>query len=117
MAEGWKTFINHTDKNINITLFVRAGDSPQDEGGTEMVSVAKNGGRVEQIYEGAPGSLGYVYLNGLLMEWQEGSDMVGISRKVGTRGDTWDNVLNTNDTVTIFALTGGTMNASGSNTS
>ncbi|KAA3663359.1 MAG: hypothetical protein DWQ04_10910 [Chloroflexi bacterium] len=116
MAEGSKTFINHTDKDVNITLFVRDGDSPQDKGGTELVSVPKHGGHVTMIYSGDPGSLGYVYLNGLLVEWQEGPDMVGVSRKVAQRGDAWDNVLNTNDTVSISALTSGTFMASGSNT-
>ncbi len=116
MAEGSKTFINNTDKDVNITLFIRAGDNPQDEGGIEMVSVPKHGGRVDQIFDGDPGSLGYVYLNGLLIEWQAGPDLIGVSRKVATRGDAWDNVLNTNDTVTISSLAGGVLDASGSNT-
>ncbi|MCA9924631.1 MAG: hypothetical protein KC421_19785 [Anaerolineales bacterium] len=116
MAEGSKTFINNTDKDVNITLFVRAGDNPQDEGGTELVSVAKHGGHVEMIFEGDAGSLGYVYLNGLLIEWQDGSDMIGVSRKVVTRGDAWDNVMNTNNTVVISSLAGGVFNASGANT-
>ena len=115
MAEGTKKFINQTDKNINITMFIRAGDSPADEGGTEMVSVAGLG-QVEAVFEGEPGSLGYVYLNGLLIEWQEGEDMVGVSRKVVARGDSWDNALNTNNTVTIAVLLGGTLDAFGSNT-
>lgn len=115
MAEGRKTFVNQTDKNINITMFIRAGDSPEDEGGSEIVSVSAHG-QVEYIYEGEPGSLGYVYLNGLLVEWQEGSDMIGVSRKVVTRGDAWDNVMNTNNTVTISSLAAGRLGASGSNT-
>ena len=114
MAEGMKTFINHTDKDLNITMFIRAGDSPLDEGGTEMVSVAKHG-RVEAVYEGEPGSVGYVFLNGLLLEWQEGNNMTGVSQKVVTRGDHWDNTLNTNSTVTITDLKGGSLQASGSN--
>jgi hypothetical protein len=59
--------------------------------------------------------LGYVYLNGLLIEWQEGSDMVGVSKKVGQRGDAWDDTLNTNNTVTISAVSAGTLSVSGSN--
>lgn len=114
MAEGTKTFINHTDKDLNITMFIRAGDSPQDEGGTEMVSVAKHS-RVEAVYEGVSGSAGYVYLNSLLFEWQEGNNMTGVSQKVVTRGDGWDNTLNTNSTVTITSLTAGDLHASGSN--
>ncbi len=114
MAEGMKKFINQTDKNIDITLFLRSGDSPQDEGGTEVVSVAPHG-QVEYVYEGEPSSDGLVFLNGLLIEWQEGSDMVGVSRKVVQRGDAWDNTLNTNNTVIIAELSAGTLDASGSN--
>ena len=115
MAEGKKKFINNTDKNINISMFIRSGGSPKDEGGIEVVSVAAHA-QVEYIYEGEPGSLGYVYLNGLLIEWQEASEMVGVSKKVVVRGDAWDNTLNTNDTVTISALSTGILSASGSNT-
>ena len=115
MKEGMKKFINPTDKQINITLFIREGDSPDDEGPTDVVTVPAKGNG-EYVYEGEPGSEGYVFLNGLLIEWQEGSDMIGVSRKVVQRGDAWDNTLNTANTVTIAALSAGTLNASGSNT-
>jgi hypothetical protein len=114
MAEGRKKFINQTDKDINITLFIRAGDNPEDEGGTEMVSVSKHDS-VEMIYEGDAGSDGYVFLNGLLVEWSDGNNLVGVSRKVVTRGDAWDDKLNTNDTLTISDLEAGTLTSSGSN--
>ena len=115
MVEGKKKFINKTGQNINITMFIRAGGTPKDIGGTQVVSVEANG-QVEVIYEGEPGPLGYAYLNGLLIEWQVGKDMIGVSKKVVERGDPWDNTLNTNDTVTISALSAGTLNATGSNT-
>ena len=116
MKEGKKTFVNHSGRDLNITMFIRTGGNPQDEGGTEMVSVRK-GGQVEGIYEGYPGPEGYVFLNGLLVEWQEGSDMVGVSRKVGAqnRGDAWDSTLNTNSTITISEVGAGTLDAQGSN--
>ncbi|HMB92353.1 MAG TPA: hypothetical protein VKP65_15985 [Rhodothermales bacterium] len=114
MTESRKIFINHTDKDINITLFIREGNSPEDEGGTEMVSVSKHDS-VEMIYEGEPGSDGYVFLNGLLIEWSHGNNLVGVSRRVVTRGDLWDNTLNTHDTLTISDLEAGTLSASGSN--
>ena len=115
MAEGKKKFVNETDKDINITLFIRAGNNPADEGGTEMVSVSKHGS-VEMIYEGNAGSDGYVFLNGLLVEWSHGNNMVGVSRKVVERGDPWDDKLNTNNTLTISDLEAGTLTTSGSNT-
>ena len=114
MKEGKKTFVNETSKNLNITMFIRAGGNPRDEGGTEMVSV-HSGQQIEAIYEGFPGPEGYVFLNGLLLEWSEDTDIVGVSRKVGQRGDAWDNTLNTNDTVVISEVAAGTLNASGTN--
>lgn len=115
MAEGRKKLINMTDKNIHITLFIRDGDNPQDQGGIETVPVAAFG-TAEIFFDGDPGSLGYVYLNGLLIEWQEDYDMVGVSRKVVVRGDALDNALNTNDTVTIQQVSAGLLDAFGSNT-
>lgn len=114
MAEGRKKFINQTDKDINITLFIREGNNPEDEGGKEMVSVSKHDS-VEMIYEGEPGSDGYVFLNGLLVEWSHVNNLVGVSRRVVTRGDEWDNKLNTHDTLTITDLEAGTLTSSGSN--
>ncbi len=117
MKEGKKIFVNETGKDLNITMFVRAGGNPADEGGTETVFVGASAPPVEAIYEGFPGAEGYVFLNGLLIEWAEGSDSVGVSKRVGenSRGDAWDNTLNTNDTVTIAAVGAGSLNASGSN--
>ena len=115
MKEGRKTFVNETGHSLNITMFIRAGGNPYDEGGTEVVSVA-SGGQVEAIYEGFPGAEGYVFLNGLLIEQKHDSDWVGVSRRVGQRGDAWDNTLNTNDTVIISAVSAGVLTASGTNT-
>ncbi len=114
MKEGKKTFVNETDKSLNITMFIRAGGNPIDEGGTEVVSV-QSGHQLEAIYEGYPGAEGYVFLNGLLIEWHEDTDIVGASKRVGQRGDAWDNTLNTNDTVIISAVDAGTLTASGTN--
>lgn len=114
MTEGQKIFVNQTGKDIYITLFIRAGDNPEDEGGTTIVSVAKQG-KIETAYEGEPGSLGYVYLNGLLVEWNEGPNMVGVSRKVVQRGDTWDTMLNTNETINISAVAAGMFSANANN--
>lgn len=113
-AEGKKTFVNETGKDINIVLFIRAGDNPEDEYGTQTVSVS-SGGQVEEIYLGDPGSEGYVFLNGLLVEWHDGPNIIGVSRKVAKRGDEWDSILNSNDTVTISEVGAGSLKASGTN--
>ncbi len=117
MAEGKKTLINNSGKDITVTLFIRDGDSPRDEGGHESydLSASAPGNELEVIYVGDAGSLGYVYLNALLAEWAEGANMVGVSRRVVTRSDAWDDLLNTNDTVTIDSLTAGQLDATGSN--
>lgn len=114
MAEGEKTFINQTAKKINVTLFIRGGDDPKDAGGTKSVSIGVQGS-ITAVYEGQPGSEGEVYLNGLLIEWQEGPTWVGVSKKVINRGDSWDETLNTNDTINLSAVASGIFNASGSN--
>ncbi len=115
MKEGIKNFINQSGKDLTITLFIREGDPPDDEGGRLVVIVPKDG-KLEVVYTGEPGSEGLVFLNGLLFEWQEGGDMVGVSQRVVTRGDAWDNTLNTNNTITIGALAAGQLTATGSNT-
>ena len=117
MAEGMKTLVNDTGSDIWITLFIRDGDSPEDEGGTETyyLTGSSPNNSIEVIYIGDAGSAGYVYLNALLVEWAEGSDKVGVSKRVVTRGDAWDNTLNTNSTVTISSVSAGQLNASGSN--
>lgn len=117
MSEGEKRFVNASGKDVTVTLFIRAGDSPQDEGGTEAYDIAASGPNQEihVIYEGEPGGEGYVFLNALLVEWAEGGDKVGVSRRVVRRGDAWDDTLNTNSTITIQSLGAGTFAASGSN--
>ena len=117
MAEGKKTFINNSGKDITLTLFIREGDSPTDEGGKESYDLGSSApnNELEVVYVGEAGSEGYVYLNALLAEWQDGGDKVGVSKRVVTRGDAWDNLLNTNNTVTIDSLTAGQLDAAGSN--
>ena len=114
MAEGTKTFVNETDKDINVTMFIREGGSPEDEGGTEVVSV-RAGGQTEAVYEGELGPEGFVFLNALLIEWEYDTNRVGVSRRVVRRGDAWDATLNTNDTVIISSLSAGTFDAHGTN--
>ena len=117
MGEGMKTIVNDSGIDITITLFIREGDSPSDEGGTEAYDVGARSpdNSIEVVYEGYPGSEGYVFLNALLVEWAEGGDKVGVSRRVVTRGDAWDDVLNTNSTITVAALGAGRFDAQGSN--
>ena len=115
MKEGKKFFINKTGKNLELTIFIRSGGSPEDQGGTDSIQLTKNPSPVEYIYEGYPDELGYVYLNGFLAEWKEGSDLIGTSQRVATRGDSWDNILNTNSTITISSVSGGAITANGSN--
>lgn len=110
MIDGRKRFINQTDKDLNIVIFIREGSNPEDEGGRKSLSVAAQG-TVEVIYTGEPGEEDIVFLNGLLIEWMEGTELIGVSRRVVSRGDTWDNVLNTNEVVVIAALSAGIFEA------
>lgn len=114
LVEGMKTFVNQTTDDIIVTMFIREGNSPDDIGNTQSVAVA-SGAQVKAVYEGYAGSDGYVFLDGLLVEWADGGNYIGVSRRVVQRGDAWDNILNTNDTVKIHAVAAGTLNATGTN--
>lgn len=114
LVEGMKTFVNQTADDIIVTMFIREGNSPDDIGNTQSVSVA-SGGQVKTVYEGYAGSDGYVFLDGLLVEWADGENYIGVSRRILQRGDAWDNTLNTHDTITIHTLAAGTLAATGSN--
>ena len=114
MKEGRKWIHNQTKHDLTITLLIREGSSPEGIGGTEQVWVP-GGATEEVIYLGNPGGEGYVFLNGLLVEWEDGSDYAGVSRRVKQRGDAWDSTLNTNNSITISSVGAGTLSASGSN--
>ena len=117
MAEGTKTLINNTGSDITVWLLIREGDSPEDEGAHENFDLGATSpyNQLEAVYEGYPGSEGYVFLNGLLVEWADGGDKVGVSLRVVSRGDTWDDTLNKNDIITINSVSAGQLSASGSN--
>ena len=115
--EAKKTLINNTGEDITVTLFIRDGDSPADEGATEAYDISGKtpANEIEVVYEGDAGSEGYVFLNALLVEWTDGGNKIGVSRRVAMRGDAWDNTLNTNSTINITKVAPGTLDAAGSN--
>lgn len=114
MDEGMKWIHNQTGHDITVTLFIRSGGNPQDLGGTEQTEIPR-GASQEVVYVGYPGAEGYVFLNGLLVEWEEGGNYVGVSKRVKQRGDAWDATLNTNNTLTIDSVSAGSLPVSGSN--
>ena len=93
-----KVFKNTTNQPLEITLFVRQGDNPGMEAGSVIFQL------------GAGQSLTQSY----------GSDtnsafLDGIAAEVVTRGSSYDNLLNTNNTITFASGSGSSISISGSN--
>lgn len=93
-----KVFKNTTSQPLEITLDVRQGDNPGNEAGTVIFQLGA-GQSLTQSYGSDTNS---VYLDGLAVE-------------VVTRGSSYDNLLNTNNTITFAAGSGNSISISGSN--
>lgn len=98
MAQGRKVFKNTTNQPLQITLVVRQGDNPGHEAGTVIFQLAA-GQSVTQTYGTDTNS---VYLN-------------GIAAEVVNRGSSFDDLLNTNNTITFSPGSGTAITISGSN--
>ena len=98
MAQGKKVFKNTTNQPLQITLFIREGDNPGNEAGTQIFQLAA-GQSATHTYGTDTNS---IYLDGIVAE-------------VVTRGSALDNLLNTNNTIT-FSGSGSGFTMTGSNT-
>lgn len=99
MAQGRKVFKNTTNQPLQVILNVRQGDDPSGDAGTVIFQVGP-GQSVTQTYGTDTNS---VYLNGLAVD-------------VVTRGSSFDNLLNTNNTITFAPGSNNSITISGSNT-
>ncbi|MBT2730211.1 right-handed parallel beta-helix repeat-containing protein [Bacillus sp. ISL-75] len=94
MAE--KTFINNSPATLQITLFIRQGANPVNQDGTSSFTL--NPGQTLTItYGDAPN----IFLNGILMFTIFAGDLYSKIQFVTVSGSELDDLLNTNDTVTI----------------
>ena len=94
MAE--KTFINNTLATFQITLFVREGVFPYNQAGT--VTFSLDPGETETVTYGDDTN---IFLNGLTMFTIYDGDLFSSVKFVTATMSELDDLLNTNDTVTI----------------
>ena len=90
---GRKILVNNSGQNLSVDLITRVGGDPSNTGPTVTVQV-NNGGRIGVDYPNQ-------FLN-------------GIGVKVVDRGSAWDDVMNTNNTLT-FTGNFGNLTITGSN--
>lgn len=94
-----KVFKNNTNQPLEITLVVRQGDNPGNESGTINFQLAA-GQSVTQKYGTDTNS---PFLDGIAVD-------------VVTRGSSYDNLLNTNNTIMFGSGAGNSISISASNT-
>jgi hypothetical protein len=94
-----KVFINDSSVDLRVTIFVRKGADPAN-GNSSVKSFSLAAGGQESV---AYGSSTNIYINGLAFAANEGQQQTAESSHVLVRGGTWDNVLNTNNTITFTA--------------
>lgn len=95
---GRKNFINNTSKVLMITLSVRKGDDPNNGNeGILSFPLAANSSSEESY-----GNDQNVYLNALKYAWTDGEGKEFGLVEVGVRGDTSDDLMNTNSIMTFI---------------
>ena len=93
---GIKTFINNSQATLQITLFIREGDNPINQDGTS--SFALNPGESKIITYGNDQN---IFLNGVLLFTIFQGDLYSKIQFVTLRESELDNLLNTNNEITI----------------
>jgi hypothetical protein len=99
LPSGSKILINKTSHNLTVTLQTRIGDQPSGHGPPVTVHLLANG-RTTVRY----GSEQNPFLNGLTLSWQLSGSAATQSSTVTKRGSSWDNTLNTDNTLTIGSV-------------
>lgn len=97
-----KTFNNQTQKEIRVTLFVRASDNPANNAGQQRFDLGR--GQSQTV---AYGDSVNIYLNGISLASVSDGSIVGEQVFVITRGSDLDNQLNMNSVVNISFPGGG----------
>ena len=98
---GRKLFVNDTNVNLNVTLYVRRGPDPASGDSEEThFKIGGRGGESWQDY----GNDSDIYLNGVTFVADEGTEVTEEGEFVVVRGADYDNLLNTNDTLTFQSL-------------
>jgi hypothetical protein len=106
---AYKKLVNQSGLALSIQFVSRQGSDPSQSG--PIVTVSLPAGGKQTVEYGNPQN---PYLNGLVVSSSSDGAFSNGSQIVTSRGSSWDNVLNTNDTLT-FSGAGG-LNVTGSNT-
>lgn len=93
---GEKTFINDTIATFQINLFVRAGDNPVNQDGTEIFTLEPGETKVVMY-----GDETNIFLNGILLFTISEGDLYSSIQFVTIASSELDMLLNTNSTLTI----------------
>lgn len=97
---GSKKLVNQTGVYLNFTLSVRRGSNPQVHLKDVNGSLEPNETKTVQY-----GDDQNPFLNGVKYESKPaGADLVTFSAQVAVRGSQWDDVFNTNNTLTFHAI-------------
>jgi hypothetical protein len=99
---GRKTFVNNSGSSLAVTLYIRQGDDPANQSGTQMFPLAA--GQTATVTYGTDTNSGF--LNGLSLASTTADSSIILTQVVATRGSAWDNVLNQNSVVVIGGFGG-----------
>lgn len=93
---GTKTFINETTANFQVTLFIRAGENPVNQDGSESFTL-EAGETVTITYGNETDS----FLNGILLFTIAAGDLYSSIQFTTIEDSLLDVLLNTNSNITI----------------
>lgn len=106
-----KTFNNHSDQTINVTLLIRQGDNIQKPSLEQTFSIKPGESKFVEY-----GNSTNIYLNGLVFQWKDQStqSMSTDRQEVIATGvaPTFDWVLNTHSVININSAKGLDISAS-----
>ena len=91
---GRKLFVNGTDKQLKVTLFIRLGDSPANSAGTQSFNLSPR----QQNWVDY-GNTSNIYLNGLSVLSIFDGQVEAEQQFVVNRGNNLDNQLNMNNVI------------------
>lgn len=97
---GSKLFVNNTNASLYVTLYVRDGADPSGGNAGEVSFELAAGSRHQQSY----GDSKNIYLNAIKFSWDDAGARLSKEQEVVQRGSWWDDVMNTNSTLTWNAV-------------
>lgn len=94
---GRKTFVNNTDAELYVTLYIRNGSSPDGGNAGDKSFIVPAHSSVTESY----GNDSDIYLNAIRFSWDDDGARLVKEQEVVQRGCWWDDVMNTNSTITF----------------